>query len=420
MRALKRAAGALVPLPASLVPVCVALIMSLAIIPPAGAGHQVMLYSGQCGSGGSASGGIAGDLQALLNAYIDHGSEDPLHNVVLLVEKPGFRYKGASGLGDGVSEAMTPDHKFKIASISKTFTAAVVLQMVEEGLLSLDDTLDEFFAASPVVGLDSLHIYEGVSHGPEITIEQLLGHTSGLNCYLAGDPRFIECIIDNPMTQWTPAMMLGKYYEYHLNRKAFFPPGEGWQYTDTDYLLLAMIVEQVTGSPLHAQYRRRILEPLGLDDTYLEFYEDPRGDRPLSHAYYGSMDLYDNVNTSFEWGGGGLVSTCKDLNVFFRALLKGDLFEDERTLERMLAATEREDHWNYGFGIRKMIISGRTFYGHPGAYNCDAYYCPEEDVSICLTINQMNGHDRKEQIRQKAMDLVMPSHVPSASEREEE
>lgn len=419
MRILRRTAGASVALATCPVFMTVALIMSLAIITPARPSHQVMLYSGPYGAGGTTSGGPAEELQILLNTYIDHSSEDPLHNVALLVEGPGFRYKGAAGLADGLSEPMTPDHKFKIASISKTFTAVVVLQMVEEGLLNLDDKLDRFFAASPVVRLDSLHIYEGVPYGPQITIEHLLRHTSGLNCYLAGDPRFIEYIIENPLTQWTPAMMLGKYYEYHLNRKAFFPPGESWQYTDTDYLLLSMIIQGVTGSTLHAEYRRRILDPLGLDDTYLEFYEVPRGDSPLSHAFYGSMDLYDNVNTSFEWGGGGIVSTCEDLNVFFRALLKGELFEEDRTLDLMLAATEREDHWNYGFGIRKMIINGRAFYGHPGAYNCDAYYCPEEDVSICLTINQMNGHDRKEEIRQKAMDLILGKAGPVAGSSDE-
>jgi D-alanyl-D-alanine carboxypeptidase len=351
---------------------------------------------------------MAGRLRALLEGCIDREHRDPLHNAVLLVEGPGFKYKGAAGMADGVGEPMTPNHKFKIASISKSFTATVVLQLVEEGRLHLDDTLSEFFSGSPVVRLDSLFIYDGVSYGREVTIEQLLGHTSGLNCYLAGDPRFIEYILENPGTQWTPAMMLEKYYEYHLNRKPFFPPGEGWEYTDTNYLLLAMIIEEVTGSPLHAEYESRILRPLGMENTYLEFYEGPRGSQPLSHAFYGGMDLYPDVNTSFDWGGGGIVSNCDDLNTFFRALLGGDLFEEDVTLERMLAATVDEDRWNYGFGIKRKIINGRTFYGHPGAYNCDAYYCPEEDVSICLTINQMNSHDRKEALREGAIDVVLP------------
>ena len=393
------------------------LVIAQVLLPASPVSHSAVAVSASASSGEAARGGPAmeGDkaaamarrLQAALDSCIDHEHEDPVHNAVLLVEKPGFSFGGAAGLADGVSEPMTADHKFKIASIGKTFTATVVLQLVEEGRLRLDDRLGEFFDSSPIVRLDSLHIYEDFSYGREVSIEQLLGHTSGLNCYLGGDPRFIEYILENPQTQWTPAMMMDKFYEYHLNRKAFFPPGEGWEYTDTNYLLLAMIVEQVTGSPLHVEYKKRIYDPLGLENTYLEFYEEPRGSRPLSHAYYGGMDLYHYVNTSFDWGGGGIVSTCEDLSTFYRALLGGHLFREDETLERMLAATVYEDHWNYGLGIKMKVMNGCTFYGHPGAYSCDAYYCPEKDISICLTINQMNSHDRKEGLRQEALDIVI-------------
>ncbi len=350
---------------------------------------------------------VRGDLQALLNGCIDHEDENPVHNALLLVEGPGFKFKGAAGLADGAAEAMTPGHAYMIASISKTFTATVALQLVEEGRLSLDDTLGEFFAASPFVRLDTLQVYDGVSVGRRVTVRDLLGHTSGLGCYMGGDPRFIEYIIANPETRWTPAMMMDKYFEYHLNRKPAFAPGQGWEYTDTNYMLLALIIEQVTGNPLHMEYRKRILEPLGLADTYLEFYEEPRGTAPLSHAYYGGLDINDNVNTSFDWGGGGIVSTLGDLSTFYRALLKGRLFEKPATLDAMLAGTKDEERWNYGFGIKRMMIDGRAFYGHPGAYSCDAYYCPDEDVSVILTINQMNSKDRKENLRGAAVGLVL-------------
>jgi D-alanyl-D-alanine carboxypeptidase len=347
------------------------------------------------------------DLQALLDSLIDHDSDDPVHNAVLLVEGHGIRYKGAAGLADGAAEPMTPEHAYKIASIGKTFTATVVLQLVEEGRLSLDDTLGKFLGESSVVPLDTLQIYEDVSCARRVTVEHLLGHTSGLGCYLGGDPRFIEYIIEHPQTQWTPAMMMDKYFEYHLNRKPAFMPGEGWEYTDTNYLLLALIIEKVTGTPLHEQYRKRLYEPLGLSNTYLEFYEEPRGSAPLSHAYYGRLDVSADVNTSFDWGGGGIVSTTEDLNTFYRALLNGRLFKSPSTLEKMLANTDREDHWNYGFGIKRMVICDKAFYGHPGAYSCDAYYCPEEDLSVVLTINQMNSNDRKEALRGKAVEIAM-------------
>jgi D-alanyl-D-alanine carboxypeptidase len=228
---------------------------------------------------------IAGKLQVLLDGVIDIDHEDPIHNAVLLVQCPRITWKGAAGMADGTDEAMTADHKFKIASIAKTFTATIVLQLVEEGRLSLDDTIDRFLATAPEVRLDSLHIHDGISYGRHITIRHLLSQTSGLKCYLGDDPRFIEYILEHPLTQWTPAMMLGKYFEYGLNTQADFPPGEGFKYADTNYLLLSMIIERVTGSPLHTQIKERICDPLGLIDTYLEYFEAPRGGAPLSHAY---------------------------------------------------------------------------------------------------------------------------------------
>jgi D-alanyl-D-alanine carboxypeptidase len=350
----------------------------------------------------------AARLQALLDSCIDHDGDAPVHNAILLIESPGFKWKGAAGLADGKAEPMTPDHKFKIASISKTMTAAVVLQLVEEGRLDLDDTLGELLPENPFVKLDTLEIYQGVPVGRRVTIRNLLDHTSGLACFMSRDPRFLEYVIEHPQTHWTPAMMMDKYYEYHLNRKPAFAPGEGWEYSDTDYVLLGLIIEKVTGTTLHEQYRRRIYEPLGLENTYLEFYEEPRGRAPLSHAYYGGVDINENVDTSFDWGGGGIVSTLDELNRFYRALLNGRLFESPATLDAMLAGTADEERWNYGLGIKRMMMNGHAFYGHPGAYSCDAYYCPAKDVSVVLTINQMDSRDRKENLRKHAVDVVLP------------
>lgn len=369
--------------------------------------------------GGRVTDPIGPHLQALVDSVVDPADEDPVHNAVLLVQAPGVKWKGAAGFADGAEEPITPDHAYKIASIGKTFTATVVLQLVEEGRLGLDDTLGEFFAASPFIPLDTLQIYNGESCGRRVTIKHLLGHTSGLGCYLAGDPRFIQYIVEHPATRWTPATMMGKYFEYHLNRKPAFAPGQGWEYTDTNYLLLGLIIEKVTGTPLHEQYRVRIFEPLGLDDSYLEYYEHARGDAPLSHAYYGSLDVSGDVNTSFDWGGGGIVSTVENLNTFYRALLNGELFENTSTLEMMLRNTDNDENWNYGLGIKRMIIGGQAFYGHPGAYSCDAYYCPDEDISVVLTINQMNSKDRKETLRTEAVETVM-RYLDAARPRGEE
>jgi D-alanyl-D-alanine carboxypeptidase len=357
---------------------------------------------------GSDPGCVRKQLEAHLASIVDASGEDPIHNAILLVDAPAIEWEGAEGLANGLDEAMTVDHKFKIASIAKTMTATIVLQLAEEGKLDLDDTL-ESYAGSSVVDLDTLHICNGVSHGREITIRQLLGHTSGIADYME-DPRFIPFVLEHPDQQWSPEMIFEKYYEWGVNTKAAFPPGDGFNYADPNYVLLAMIIEHVTGSKLAQQYRTRIFDPLGMSNSYLEFYEEHRGNAPLSHAFFGTVDISDSINTSFDWGGGGVVSTCEELNVFFRALLEGRLFKEDSTLEQMLAAADLGyggEEYDYGLGIMKRTIEGLTFYGHGGAYDCDLFFSPEAKISVCSVLNQMNTHGKRDPFLEKAVALAL-------------
>jgi D-alanyl-D-alanine carboxypeptidase len=347
-------------------------------------------------------------LQALVDSMIDPGCEDPIHNTVLLVESPKIKWKGAAGMADGKNEAMTADHKIKTASISKTFTATVVMQLIEEGKISLDDTIDKFLD-TPAVKLDSLHIYEGTSYGRQITVEQLLSHTSGIADYME-DPRFVPDVLAHPQIMYNPPMILDMYYGYGTNEKAMFPPGKGYNYSDVNYLLLAMIIEQVTGETYHAQLKSRIFDRLGMDNSYLEYYDEPRGNKPVSHAFLSTIDLVTDVYTSFEWGGGGIVSTCEELNTFFRALLHGKLFQKESTLKQMLAAADLGkggEDYDYGLGIMKRNIHGLIFYGHGGAYDCDVFYCPEKNISVCMSLNQMLTHGKRDTLLLNAIKIVM-------------
>jgi D-alanyl-D-alanine carboxypeptidase len=351
---------------------------------------------------------ISQKLQALVESMIDIENEDPIHNAVLLVQCPKIKWNSAAGMADGKEEAMTADHKIKIASIGKTFTATVVLQLIEEGHLNLDDTIDKFLD-NAIVKLDSLHIYEGIAYGRQITVKQLLNHTSGIADYME-DPRFVTDAIEHAQELWSPSEILGKYYEYQTNEKATFPPGKGFNYSDVNYVLLAMIIEQVTGETYHAQLASRIFSPLGMNNSYLEYYEEPRGDNPLSHAYLSTIDLVTEVNTSMDWGGGGIVSTCEELNTFFRALIDGKIFKKEATLTQMLGAADEGrggTDYDYGLGIMRRSIHGLTFYGHGGAYDCDAYYCPEKNISICMSLNQMSTHGKRDKLLFQAIKLIM-------------
>jgi len=352
--------------------------------------------------------GLSGQLQNLVNRMIDIKSEDPIHNAVLLVESPKIKWKGAAGMADGKNEPMTPDHKIKIASIGKTFTATVVLQLMEEGYLHLNDTIDKFLD-NPIVNLDRLHIYEGTAYGRQMTIEHLLRHTSGIADYME-DPRFVPEVIKNPKMQYDAAKILNKYYEYETNTSAKFPPGKGFYYSDVNYVLLAMIIERVTGETYHAQLKARVFDPLGMENSYLEHYEEPRGDQPLSHAFLSTMDLVTDINTSMDWGGGGIVSTCEELNTFFRMLMNGKLFREKTTLSQMLGAADKGlggTDYDYGLGIMKRSIHELILYGHGGAYDCDVFYCPEKDISVCMSLNQMSTHGQRDTLLLEAIKLIM-------------
>jgi D-alanyl-D-alanine carboxypeptidase len=361
---------------------------------------------------------VVRELEAHLKTIVDASGEDPIYSAVLLIEGPNIGWKGAAGMADGQVEVMSADHSFKIASIAKTLTATVVLQLVEEGKLNLDDTLETFFDSS-VVDLDTLHIHDGISYGRGITIRQLLSHTSGIRDYME-DPRFIPFVLEHPEQQWSPEMVIGKYYEWHVNTKAAFPPGDDFIYADPNYVLLAMIIEHVTGSKLAEQYRKRIFGPLGMRNSYLEFYEEPRGSSRLSHAFFGTVDVSTSVNTSFDWGGGGVVSTCDELNVFFRALLDGKLFTKNATLKQMLEAADAGlggEEYDYGLGIMKRTIEGFTFYGHGGAYDCDLFYSPEAGISVCTVLNQMNTHGKRDPFLEEAVALAMSAPPASTESR---
>ena len=347
-------------------------------------------------------------LQALLDSVVSSQGEYPIHNAVLLVEGPRVKWKGAAGTADGAGEPMTADHKFKGASIGKTFTATVILQLAEEGRLSLDDTIDKYLD-DRVVKVDSLHVYKGVSYGRRITVRQLLSHTSGIADYME-DPRFIPGVLQHPQVKYDGAKILEKYYEYQTNHKALFPPGEGFNYSDVNYVLLAMMIERITGQTYQAQLKARIFDPLGMKNSYVEHYEAPRGEAPLSHAFFSTVDLVTDVNTSFDWGGGGIASTAEEFNTFFRALLDGKLFKRRSTLERMLAEADKgrgASSYYYGLGIMKRTIHGFTFYGHGGAYDCDAFYCPARKISVCMSLNQMETQGKRDELLLQAVRLIM-------------
>jgi D-alanyl-D-alanine carboxypeptidase len=341
---------------------------------------------------------------------------EDVSNTALLVDVPSrsYRYRGASGIAHEASgRAMSASDSFRIASTTKPFTATIILQLIEEGYLSLDTPLRDILSDVDMPGefnLADLHVLDGIGRGGEITIRQLLNHTSGLEDHfsLGNDtddgPDFLALLdaLSGGMEgfanhQWSAGELIESYFINGRGNRPTGLPGEYHYYSDTNYLLLGLIIEKLTGDSYASQIRYRILDPLGMTNSYLEWYEPVYGTAPVDHHIhmYGDIGEADNlniiglaINTSFDWGGGGLVSTVDDLNIFLRALIRGDLFQHVETLELMKNWVHIEDEVYYGLGLERGSVKGYTFFGHTGAWGSNMFYFPELDTTVVLWINQ--------------------------------
>ncbi|MEO8825741.1 MAG: serine hydrolase domain-containing protein [Chthoniobacterales bacterium] len=302
--------------------------------------------------------------------------------VVRISGPGGVLYEGASGLTAGPgSPSMTPDTPFEIASITKAVTAVTIMKLTEDGKLSLDSRLGELLPEDRTRGFDK-----------NITIRQLLSHTSGLPDYWTDGPydhkgnnAFLRAFLAEPAHFWKPQEMLN--FARDMPAK---PPGKGFNYSDTNYVLLGLIIEHRTGRSLHDVFRSMIFEPLGMRDTWLTYHEKQRG-MPPSHRYEKDDDLNAVPRQSADWASGGLVSTAHDLERFLRGLASGRLFKNHTTLDAMLKAVPvGEEDISYGLGLYRVKLSNGLgeIWGHDGHGNSFAYYWPQRDITFTGTLNQ--------------------------------
>lgn len=333
---------------------------------------------------------LAKELQALL----DHAVRDPVKNVALLVKESasGFRWAGASGYADpegGV--AMRPDDQFRSASVGKMVCATAALTLADEDNLELDGRLDLYLPKGVTAGL---HDLDGRSYGEELTLRQLLNHTSGLANYFRL-PDFQRLLIEEPGKRWEPLEVL-EFTKEHA--ASLFAPGHGWHYSDTGYLLAGLAIEAVTSLPLHDVYRRRVFDPLGMRDTYMVFREPPRGGVPgrsPSHVFFGEADYTSAESLTADWAGGALVTTAEDLDLLVRALANDSVFTSPSTRRAMFGWTRTgEAGVYYGLGVRRFTTGAidppgyGEVWGHTGSSKSFALYWPKRDATICGTLNQ--------------------------------
>ena len=283
--------------------------------------------------------------------------------MVAVAASGDFRWEGAAGLADvDAREPLTPAHRFRVQSVMKLFVATVVLQLVDEGVLTLDGE------AAPVVG--------------GVTVRHLLNHTSGLPNYHDDIVELFEPYRNDPSHRWPlgPRELLA----VALEKPRLFPPGEGWAYSGSNFLAAGLLVEELTGATLREELRRRIFEPLGLHATDLPAEASATGD--LARGYFPpdnplipGTDWVDatELDLPFNWAGGGIVSTGRDLARFLQAVLGGELIPPRLHAEMLRTIPSGwEESDAYGLGIEQVTsVMGKTrspcgaAWGHLGLGN---------------------------------------------------
>jgi D-alanyl-D-alanine carboxypeptidase len=281
---------------------------------------------------------------------------------------------------------VTADTAFPVASVSKTFTAALILGLVQDGTLDLDASARSYLPSLPIES--------------RITIRELLDHTSGLRDFFFG-AGVDHALLSNPTRTWDPARSL-KYLG-----KPYAKPGVSWHYSNTNYLVLGMIAEAVGHATVAEQLRARFLGPLGLDHTFYQAVEKPRG--PLVHDYrflgtaatLPAIDLWDGTGVvpftsvvTAAGGAGSIATTATDLAAWARALYGGDAL-DRATRDAMfddvLRTAKLKPAIGYGLGVQSVTVDGFPAVGHSGRYlgaRAVFRWLPVQGVGIAVLTNQ--------------------------------
>lgn len=299
----------------------------------------------------------------------------------------GSMWVGASGLADvATARPVSPDTAFAVASVSKTFTAALILTLVEDKRIALDVPVVTYL---PELAIDR-----------RITVRQLLDHSSGLRDFFF-HKEIDAALQKSPGRRWDAADAL-RYVG-----KPYFKPGAGWHYSNTNYLVLGLLAERVGGASVAAQLRQRFIDPLGLADTYYQALEQPRG--PTAHGYRFSgpgrtsppIDLSDGTTVvpftsvvTAAGAAGSIATSAGDLARWARALYGGSVLGPQMR-KAMLGHVRRtiayEPSTGYGLGVQVVTIDGHATLGHSGrllGFSAVMRWLPDEGIAIVVLTDQ--------------------------------
>lgn len=300
----------------------------------------------------------------------------------------------AVGYSDTTAKTpMRATDRMLAGSTGKTFAAATALQLVKEGRIGLDDKVEKY--------LGSAVWFARLPNAKEITVRQLMNHTSGLVRYEFKD-QFTKDLTANPEKTWKPQELLA----YLLDEKPPFEAGKGWDYSDTNYIVLGMIIEKVTGKKFYDVANKRLIKPLKLTNTIpqdgLKLKGVIQGYAGANNPFGGKDEMIAKgkfiINPQFEWTGGGWATTAEDLARWAKMMYEGKAY-DQTLLPQVLdgvAAPMLGRETKYGLGVIIRKTAAGTSYGHSGffpGYMTDMMYFPDTKIAVAVQVNTSVGQN---------------------------
>ena len=345
--------------------------------------------------------GTAQRLDAVINQAMSPAS---IPGAIIGVWGPDGRYIRTFGLADKATGApMTVDMYSRIGSETKTFTVTGVLQLADQGKLGLDDPIGKYI--------------DGVPEGNQITLRELARMQSGLYNYSA-TTAFQQALFADPRRSFTPQELLG----YAFAEPPVFPPGQGFQYSNTNTTLLGLVVEKVSGQPLPDYIRDHILAPLNMSRTSFpttNAFPDPHPQGYTNQTADSGVVTSTDWNPSWGWAAGAMISTLDDLHTWAPAVATGKLLSPAMQAQRLQTVNAQGLPPQDGYGLGIFNLAG--WIGHNGSlpgYQSVVVYLPEQNRTLVILINtdiDYHGSEPSSTLATAITSVISPGHVYSLS-----
>ena len=343
---------------------------------------------------------LPADFKAKADALLKQSfAADQPGAAVIVTDDGKIVYKAGQGLADiDAKRPITPATVFRMGSITKQFSAAIMLQLVAEGKVSLDDRLSKFFPDYPKPGADA-------------TVAQLLNHTVGVQSY-TGIPGWM--VEEKTSRAYTTEQMIAEFKDLPAPSK----PGEKFEYNNSGYVLVGAVIEKATGKPWHVNVDERIARPLGLKTIR---YGELEGETPNMAAGYSAKEdkvvPAQKIHMSVPHAAGALIGSVEDLAKWNDALHHGKVVRAD-LYAKMIAPTVMPDGEieQYGYGIRPGDLRGRPSIGHGGGifgFSTDSIYLPKEDIFVAVFANSDEPKTDPGMVTQKLAALAVGDPFPT-------